>query len=104
MSTHGIDQILKLIQLIKTKTNPAIEPRILITMFDKESTASKMICSKLKRLYPGMTFDTIIEMDARIREAQIMSMPVLEYNQQSKAGLQYLRLAKEVLGQTPKTF
>lgn len=104
LSTHGIDQILKLIQLIKTKTNPAIEPRILITMFDKESTASKMICSKLKRLYPGMTFDTIIEMDARIREAQIMSMPVLEYNQQSKAGLQYLRLAKEVLGQTPKTF
>lgn len=98
-STHGIDQILKLIQLIKAKTNPNIEPRILITMFDKESTASKMICTKLKRLYPGITFDTLIEMDARIREAQIMSMPVLEYNQQSKAGRQYHRLAKEMLGQ-----
>lgn len=99
LSTHGIDQILKLIQLIKTKTNPNIEPRILITMFDKESTASKMICTKLRRLYPGMIFDTLIEMDPRIREAQIMSMPVLQYNQQSKAGLQYHRLAKELLGQ-----
>lgn len=98
LSTHGIDQILKLIQLIKAKTNPSITPRILITMFDKESTASKMICSKLKRLYPGMTFNTLIEMDARIREAQIMSMPVLEYNQQSKAGLQYHQLAAEILG------
>jgi chromosome partitioning protein len=98
LSTHGIDQILKLIQLIKVKTNPRIEARILITMFDKESTASKMIFTKLKRLYPGMTFDTLIEMDARIREAQIMSMPVLEYNQQSKAGRQYLRLAKEIMG------
>ena len=101
LSTHGIDQILKLIQLIKSKTNPNIEPRILIAMFDKESTASKMICAKLRRLYPGMTYDTLIEMDPRIREAQIMSMPVLQYNQQSKAGLQYHRLAKEVLGQLP---
>ncbi|RJQ85278.1 MAG: chromosome partitioning protein ParA [Desulfobacteraceae bacterium] len=98
LSTHGIDQILKLIQLIKAKTNPHIEARVLITMFDKESTASKMICAKLKRLYPGITFNTLIEMDARIREAQIMSMPVLEYNQQSTAGRQYLNLAKEILG------
>ena len=98
LSTHGIDQILKLISLIKTKANPSIEPRILVTMFDSQSTASKMICSKLKRMYPGMLFDTQIEMDNRIREAQILSMPVLQYNQQSKAGQQYLRLAREILG------
>lgn len=98
LSTHGIDQILKLIQLIKAKTNPSIEAHILITMFDKESTTSKMIAAKIKRLYPKITFQTTIEMDARIREAQIMSMPVLEYNRQSKAGRQYLDLAKELLG------
>jgi len=99
LSTHGIDQILKLIELIKAKTNPVIVPRILITMYDQESAASRMICTKLKRLYPGMTFDTIIELDPRIREAQILSMPVLEYNQQSKAGRQYVQLAKEIIDQ-----
>lgn len=101
LSTHGIDQILKLIELIKSKTNPFIESRILVTMFDKESTASKMICTKLKQLYPGMSFDTMIELDARIKEAQIMNMPVLQYNQKSRAGRQYLRLAKEILGELP---
>ncbi len=101
LSTHGIDQILKLIDLIKAKTNPFIECRILVTMFDKESTASNMICTKLKQLYPGMSYNTMIELDARIKEAQIMNMPVLQYNQQSKAGRQYLRLAKEILGQLP---
>lgn len=101
LSTHGIDQILRLIQLIKAKTNPAIKPRVLITMFDKQSTASKMICNKLRRLYEGITFDTMVEMDARVREAQIMSMPVLEYNKDSVAGQQYLRVAKEILGQIP---
>lgn len=98
LSTHGIDQILKLIDLIKTKTNPQIKPRILVTMFDRDSTASKMIYAKLKRLYSDAIFSTIIENDNRIREAQIMSMPVLEYNQQSLAGRQYLRLGKEILG------
>ena len=99
LSTHGIDQILKLIDLVKAKTNPFLDARILITMFDKESTASKMIYTKLNQLYPGMAYDTLIEMDPRIKEAQIMSMPVLQYNKDSKAGRQYLNLAKEILGQ-----
>ncbi len=99
LSTHGIDQIIKLIDLIKAKTNPFIESRILITMFDKESTASKMICTKLKQMYPEMSYDTLIETDTRIREAQIMSMPVIQYNKESIAGQQYLRLAKEILGE-----
>lgn len=101
LSTHGIDQILKLIGLIKSKSNPSIESRILVTMFDQQSTASKMIRNKLKKLYPGMPYDTVIEMDNRIREAQILCMPVLQYNQDSKAGMQYLQLAKEILGQSP---
>lgn len=98
LSTHGIDQILKVIDLIKGKTNPFIESRVLITMFDKESTAAKMICSKLKQMYAAKSYSTIIELDARIREAQIMSMPVLQYNKESRAGRQYFRLAEEILG------
>jgi chromosome partitioning protein len=101
LSTHGIDQILKVIDLIKGKTNPFIESRVLITMFDKESTAAKMICTKLKQMYANMSYSTIIELDPRIREAQIMSMPVLQYNQTSKAGRQYFRLAEEILGMQP---
>lgn len=99
LSTHGIDQILKLIGLIKAKSNPLIESRILITMFDQQSTASKMIRTKLAKLYPGMPYQTVIELDNRIREAQILCMPVLHYNQNSKAGSQYLQLAKEILDQ-----
>ncbi|MCJ8499995.1 AAA family ATPase [Desulfatitalea alkaliphila] len=97
LSTHGIDQILKLIGLIKAKTNPAITAKVLITMFEKENTASKMICAKLNRMYADRTFETIIELDPRVREAQIMGAPVLAYNAQSKAGLQYGQLAKEMI-------
>ncbi|MEJ2038322.1 MAG: AAA family ATPase [Desulfosarcinaceae bacterium] len=40
LSTHGIDQIIKLIGLIKAKSNPLIESRIFIIMFDNQCTAS----------------------------------------------------------------
>jgi chromosome partitioning protein len=99
LSTYGIDQILKLIDLIKAKTNPFLESRILITMFDKQNAASNMICTKLRNLYGNMSFDTQIELDHRIREAQIMSMPVLLYNRASIAGLQYNELAREIINQ-----
>jgi chromosome partitioning protein len=89
------------IDLIKGKTNPFIESRVLITMFDQESTAAKMICTKLKQMYAAMSYSTIIELDPRMREAQIMSMPVLQYNQSSKAGRQYFRLSEEILGMQP---
>ncbi|MEJ2038321.1 MAG: hypothetical protein P8X55_05230 [Desulfosarcinaceae bacterium] len=46
-----------------------------------------------------MPYQTVIELDNRIREAQILCMPVLQYNQDSKAGQQYLQLAKEIIGQ-----
>ncbi len=97
LSTHGIEQILKLIKLVRSKTNSTLEARVLITMFDPQSTASRLISKKIKRLYGDITFQTLIEMDHRVREAQIMSMPVIHYNKQSKAGRQYLKLAKELI-------
>ncbi len=97
LSTHGIEQILKLIELVRSKTNPALEARVLITMFDPQSTASRLISKKINRLYGDITFQTLIEMDHRIKEAQIMSMPVIHYNKHSKAGRQYLKLAKEII-------
>jgi hypothetical protein len=33
-----------------------------------------------------------------MQEAQIMSMPVINYDQKSQSGLQYMALAREILG------
>ena len=71
-------------------------------MYDKESASSNLICSKLRQLYAERAFNTQIEMDNRVREAQILRMPVLQYNRESTAGLQYNELAKEILKQLPE--
>lgn len=96
LSTHGVDQILKLIDLIRQKTNPVVSARMLITMYDDRATASQVIFSKLQRIYREQTFQTIINYDDKLREAQIMSLPVIQYDQTSRSGRQYLDLAREV--------
>lgn len=97
LSTHGVDQVLRLIKLIREKSNPQIQSRILFTMLDRGSQASRLILGKIQSLYQGQTFDTVIEMDGILKEAQILSMPAIQYSQKSVAGTQYIELAKEVI-------
>jgi len=97
LSTHGVDQILKLIDLIRKKTNPALTARVLITMYDDRATASQVIYNKLQHIYRDQTFQALINYDNKLREAQIMSMPVIHYDQSSRSGQQYMDLAQEVL-------
>jgi len=100
LSTHGVDQVLRLIKLIREKSNPQIQSHILFTMLDRESQASRMILEKIQSLYQGRTFDTVIEMDGVLKEAQILNMPAIQYSQKSVAGTQYIELAKEVIAIT----
>lgn len=97
LSTHGVDQILKLIDLVRQKTNPAVTARVLITLYDQRATASQVIYSKLQQIYRDQTFQALINTDDKLREAQIMSMPVIHYDKDSRSGQQYMDLAQEVL-------
>ena len=99
LSVHGVDQVLKVIHLIGDKINPYLKARVLITMFDKNNTASKLIYRKLRELYKDQAYDTFIEWDSKVKEAQIMNVPVMQYDNQSTAGLQYSALAKEMMAQ-----
>lgn len=97
LSTHGVDQILKLIDLVRQKTNPDLDAQILITMYDAQATASQVIYSKLQQIYGARTFQTVIHHDDKLREAQIMNLPVNHYAPDSRAGQEYKDLAREML-------
>jgi chromosome partitioning protein len=96
LSTHGVDQILRLIEMIRGKTNPGIHAQVLITMYDDASAASQMISQKIQGMYQAQTFVSRIPYDNKVKEAQIMGKPVMHYEPASKAGKAYSKLAQEV--------
>jgi len=97
LSAHGVNRVVKIIDLIKAKTNPGIDYRILITMYDGASPSSKLIYTKLSDRFKEKTFRTKIDFDVKVKESQIMNMPVACYNRQSSAAAQYMNLAREIL-------
>ncbi|MEJ2639595.1 MAG: AAA family ATPase [Desulfosarcinaceae bacterium] len=101
LSTHGVDQILRLIEMIRGKTNPGIQAQVLVTMFDETSAASQMISQKIQGMYPTQIFSSRIPYDNKVKEAQIMGKPVMHYDPASKAGRAYTQLAKEVCQRRP---
>ncbi len=96
LSTRGVGQTVKLINRVKRNTNPKVQARILVTMYDQNCTVAKLVLSKLKGSYGGMTFKTVIDYDVKVKESQIMKEPVCYYDKHSQAALQYLELAKEI--------
>ncbi len=98
LAAHGVDQVLRLIALMRKKANPHLRSRILFTMLDRGCNSSQLVFSKIADLYQGQTFRTVIEADEVLKEAQILSMPAIHYSHDSVAGKQYLELAKEIVG------
>lgn len=96
-AAQGVDRILNLINLIRKKNNPCLQTRILITLFDKKDVATKVACDRMARLYEKGILNTRIDVDPKIKESQIMSMPVIHYDRNSVAAMQYGALAEEII-------
>jgi chromosome partitioning protein len=94
LAMNGVMQTETIIKaLAKTKF---LDYRILLTMYDETNTASKVVFSKLKNKYKDKIFKTVINLDFKMQESQIVNEPVIYYDQQSISAKQYKELAKEV--------
>ena len=97
LSTHGVHQTVNYISMVSGRTNPTLDYHVLVTMVDDRDTVSKLIYSKLRKMYGDKTFQTVIGLDSKIKESQIMNQPVVYYYKHSSSGLQYISLAREIL-------
>jgi len=96
LSLNGVGCMTDIIQSLKKKKGTELQYRILATMYDEKTVASKAIYNKLKTTYKDKFFDVVIEVDKKIQESQIFKKPVIFYDKNSKAASQYLALAKAI--------
>ncbi len=94
LSMNGVLQTENIIKAL-SKLHP-LNYKILMTLFDEKDTASKVIYSKLKKKYADKIFNTMISLDPKMRESQIINKPVMSYDSQAISALQYQALAKEI--------
>ncbi len=97
-SMNGVTEIEKIVRTMEEKYHYQLPYHLLINLFDSSNTAAKVIFKQFNKQFKDKIYKTIIEMDNKIQEAQIMHKPVIHYAANDcKAVKQYRALAKEVV-------
>lgn len=94
LAMNGVLQTENIIKALAKTHN--LDYRVLVTMYDEKNTASKVIYSKLQKKYKGKMFETVISLDSKMQESQIVNEPIIYYDEKAKAAQQYHALAKEL--------
>lgn len=95
---EGISQIVRTLNLIKTKLNPGLEIEgILLTMFDARNNLAHQVEEEIRKHFGAKAFKTVIPRNVRLSESPSFGKPVILYDVQSKGALSYMELTKEVV-------
>lgn len=96
-SVQVLANSLDLVQMVRGRTNPRLAYRILVTMFDGRGLLHTRVLSQLQSVFPDALLQTMIGVDAKVRESQLAGRPITVHANSSRAALQYRQLAEELL-------
>lgn len=94
---HGLRQTIELAKLVRRKTNPQLSYRVLVTMYDRRNRICRAIFDRLQRGLNSTLFETIIEVDTKLRESPVFGQPITRYAPETRGAQQYRALAKELV-------
>lgn len=96
-SAYALRNMMGLIKRVRQDNNPDLAYRILITMLDRRNRTHRNIEDQLKNTFGSGLFDTVIEIDTKLRESPIAGVPITQYKSSSRGSLQYRNLAQELV-------
>lgn len=96
-SAYALRNMMTLIRRIRKETNPSLAYRILITLLDQRNRTHRTIREQLQQTFGIGLFDTVIEVDTRLRESPIIGVPITQYRPNSRGSHQYRFLAQELM-------
>jgi chromosome partitioning protein len=102
-SAYALRDMMTIIRQVRTKDNPGLAYRILITLLDQRNRAHRDIRDQLERTFGTGLFRTLIEIDTKLRESPILGLPITKYRPNSRGALQYRNLAEELKSYVQQT-
>ncbi|MBR9762004.1 MAG: ParA family protein [Rhodobacteraceae bacterium] len=95
---EGLSQLMLTIREVRQSANPDLRIEgIVLTMYDSRNNLSQQVEEDARDNLGDLVFQTIIPRNVRVSEAPSFSMPVLEFDSNSKGASAYRDLAREIL-------
>ena len=96
-AARSLHQMLDMVRLVRRKSNPMLSYRLLVTMFDGRNRIHRFILKYLRASFSKGMFQTVIQVDTRLRESPAFGLPVTRYAPKTRAAQQYRLLATELV-------
>ncbi len=97
LALHGLERMLKTLQMIMFSNKESLHYTIVATMFDKRTRASKDSLKQLRRRYAGQLWHEYIPVDTLFREASRAGQPLCMLNPLARGNQAYSRLLSQLL-------
>ncbi len=102
-SAYALRNMMSLIRNVREGGNSNLAYRILVTMLDKRNRTHRNIHEQLRSTFGAGVFDTVIEIDTKLRESPIAGMPISRYKPNTRGSTQYRVLAEELIEYAKET-
>lgn len=96
-SAYALRNMMGIIRRVRQESNPELAYRILITMLDRRNRTHRNIQEQLRNTFGKGLFETVIEIDTKLRESPIAGLPITQYKPGSRGSKQYHDLAQELM-------
>ncbi len=102
-SLQALDGIFKAITNARANYNPALHYRMLVTMYDRRGSLHTRVLTMLRERFGDVLFQNMIGFDSKLRECQLVGLPVTAHAPRTRAALQYQLLAGELYHEVANT-
>lgn len=102
-SAYALRNMMSLIRRTREDDNPNLAYRILVTMLDRRNRTHRNIHEQLRATFGEGVFNTVIEIDTKLRESPIAGMPIMQYKAGARGSIQYRVLAQELMEYAKET-
>ena len=96
-SAYALRNMMGMIRRVRQESNPDLAYRILITMLDRRNRTHRNIEEQLQTTFGNGLFNTVIEIDTKLRESPIAGLPITQYKSSTRGSQQYRILAQELV-------
>jgi chromosome partitioning protein len=96
-AARTLQHVFELIRLVRAKTNPDLAYRILVTLYDRRNKICQRVLAQMRTAFPHVLFDTVIEIDTKLRESPVVGKPITLYKRNTRGARQYCALAQELV-------
>jgi len=96
-SSYALRNMMGIIRRVRQESNPQLAYRVLITLLDRRNRTHRNIEEQLRNTFETGLFETVIEIDTKLRESPIIGKPIMQYKPKSRGSQQYRVLAQELM-------